>query len=137
MSKQKFYGLLDAGFTSAYLEEEPTRIGERVLTRCPRCSDSRTNKKQKCAQVTAIEGGWNWYCHQCEAGKGEFISNQTKEQELDAWKRANPQSPKNAQNSAYKTQSNTNTKQMQDTTENTQNNAPKVKPAKVASQYKY
>lgn len=137
MSKQKYYGLLDAGFTSAYLEEEPTRIGERVLTRCPRCSDSRTNKKQKCAQVTAIEGGWNWYCHQCEAGKGEFISALTKEQELDAWKRANPLSPKNAQNSTTKPLTNTNYKHVQDTTENAQNNAPKVKPAKVAMVQSY
>jgi twinkle protein len=137
MSKQKYYSLLEAGFTSAYLEEEPMRIGERVATRCPRCSDSRTNKKQKCAQVTKVEGGWNWYCHQCEAGKGEFISELTKEQELDAWKRNNPQSPKNAQNSAYKTQSNTNTKQMQDSLENAQNSAPKVKPAKVAMVSKY
>jgi len=131
MSKQKFYGLLDAGFTHDYLNEEP-RGSETKKARCPRCSDGRKKSQDKCAQVTSIDGGWNWHCHHCGAGEGEFISNQTKEQELEQYKRNNPLSPKNAQNSAYKTQSSTNTKQMQDTTENTQNNAPKVKPAKVA-----
>lgn len=136
MSKQKYYGLLDAGFTHDYLNEEP-RTGGTVKARCPRCSDGRKKSQDKCAQVTSINGGWNWHCHHCGAGEGEFISNQTKEQELDAWKRANPISSKNAQNSALKTQSNTNYNNVQDNAENTQNNAPKVKPAKVAMVAKY
>ena len=136
MSKQKYYGLLDAGFTSAYLEEEP-RVGESKKARCPKCSDGRKKSQDKCVTIKAIAEGFYYSCAHCGAGDGEFISALTKEQELDAWKRANPLSPKNAQNSTTKPLTNTNYKHVQDTTENAQNNAPKVKPVKVAMVQSY
>jgi twinkle protein len=136
MSKQKYYGLLDAGFTHDFLNEEP-RIGESKKARCPKCSDSRKKTQDKCVTIKATPDGFIYSCAHCGAGEGEFISNQTKEQELDAWKRANPQSPKNAQNSTTKPLTNTNYKHVQDNAENAQNNAPKVKPAKVAMVAKY
>lgn len=93
--KEKHYGLHDAGFTSEYLSEEPTRIGQKTACRCPRCSDSRKKSAEKCAQVTRVADGWVWYCNHCYAGTGEFITAKTKDEERRDWELNNPKTTQN------------------------------------------
>jgi len=95
---KKYYGLLDAGFTSDYLADAPQYIGQKVACRCPRCSDNRKKRMDKCAQITAVNDGFIWVCHQCNEGKGEFITTKTKEQELREWQQNNPMQNNNFSN---------------------------------------
>ncbi len=40
-------------------------------TRCPKCSDTREKRKQRCMSVYAVAGGWECECHHC--GHQEWV----------------------------------------------------------------
>jgi twinkle protein len=75
-----YYPNLDAaGFSSQYLPEPPTRIGEKKKCRCPKCSDSRRKREDRCVEMQRTTDGYIYKCHHCGDGDGVKIGDGSEE----------------------------------------------------------
>src|SRR5687768_4746869 len=52
----------------------PTKPGKQL---CPECSHTRRNKRERCLSVTAKDGGFVWFCHNCNFTGGTPSDRET------------------------------------------------------------